>query len=130
MCETPMDGELDGLVRVLAHPVRRTVLRQLAANPEGATIERLAETVGDPDGDADGVAARELTLHHVHLPKLEAAGLLTYDPDCGRVDPSVGVTGGSAAWQAVTAIDSVVALVESESRRAVAAHADGGRPTS
>lgn len=125
MCETPMAGELDDLVRVLAHPVRRTVLRRIAANPGGTTLTGLAAAVADP-GEVDEC---ELALHHVHLPKLEAAGLLTYDPECGCVDPSVDVTDGSPAWQAVTAIDGVVALVESDARRAAAAPADGRRPT-
>lgn len=134
MCETPMgreeepgwNDELDGLVQVLAHPVRRAVLRRFATNPAGVTLEGLARVVAEERaGSVDEAALRELrlTLHHSHLPKLEAAGLLTYDPECGRVDPNADE--GSHLWRAVTAMDGVVTLAANDARRTDAAHADG-----
>lgn len=57
---------------------RRTLATRVAAAERDATVTSV------PDSVVDTV---ELTLHHTHLPKLEDAGLLTYDQSGGRVEP-------------------------------------------
>ncbi|MFB6166030.1 MAG: hypothetical protein ABEJ31_12790 [Haloarculaceae archaeon] len=49
-------------------------------------VDRLRAADGSGEGDRSASPKRiRLELHHVHLPKLQAAGLLTYDPDAGVV---------------------------------------------
>jgi hypothetical protein len=68
---------LDELLRQLASPVRRRVLRSLARNPGGL----------DPETLADGPAPERtrIVLQHVHLPKLAATGFVEWAPG----DPTV-----------------------------------------
>jgi DNA-binding transcriptional ArsR family regulator len=68
----------DRVLKALAHADRRALLRELTAL------------------DADSVDATDLTtrletvsaveLRHRHLPKLDDAGLLTFDSETGRVE--------------------------------------------
>lgn len=125
-----MDGTspetVDELVRVPANPVRRAVLRHFAASPSETTLAELAGIVVDAEADSE-TALRDLriALHHQHLPKLEAAGLLTYDPDHGRVTPTVYEQACSRRWQTVSAIDSVISLAESDASSADAGRSEG-----
>jgi DNA-binding transcriptional ArsR family regulator len=79
----------DAVLACLADRRRRVVLSTLSMNDapmdrlELAT--RLAETVNgdtDPNGSVKPVLQE---LHHTHLPKLESAGLLTYDVEAKTV---------------------------------------------
>lgn len=85
---------LDLVFELLSNSRRRYVLYHLNERPDGvATLETLAEnvralerTIGgdDADGEGDeGSAARQsgvrTELRHVHLPKLEDAGVLEHD---------------------------------------------------
>lgn len=82
-------GEWDDVLTALADVERRLVLD--AVREADTPIDRaaLAATVVDrfppDDGPARPVDAVEGDLHHAHLPALEAAGLVTYDPDTGTV---------------------------------------------
>lgn len=68
------------LYEALAHPFRRTVLQALSTTP--LTIDELtSQVVRDSDAeDDDDERTRVLTsLYHVHLPKLEDAGIVEWD---------------------------------------------------
>lgn len=70
---------------------RRTTLAILADRTDPIDLENLAAAVatrehdaGLPDDEAvDRVAA---SLYHVHLPKMDGAGLVDYDPDANRIE--------------------------------------------
>ncbi|WP_313693253.1 DUF7344 domain-containing protein [Halorarum halobium] len=66
------DRALDGLARDV-------VLR------EGGCDERSTADGSDAAPPADAVSSAALTLHHSHLPKLDDAGVVEYDPDERRV---------------------------------------------
>lgn len=71
---------------LLGHPIRRAVVAA------GRTLDAPASLSRTADAAVDALAARaeptpvavdatslELQLHHTHLPKLDAAGVLAYD---------------------------------------------------
>ena len=83
----------DDVLCALANGRRRDVYAILAA--EGPSIDRrtLARAVAAREYDVDRVAVPDqevedvlVTLHHVHLPALEDAGLLEYELEAGRVN--------------------------------------------
>ncbi|WP_225335237.1 DUF7344 domain-containing protein [Halomicrobium urmianum] len=74
--ETDVDG-WDDVVAGLADQRRRDALVVLASEEE-LSRDRLAEVLAARDQDD-----LALQLHHVHLPKLDDAGLIDYDPDEG-----------------------------------------------
>lgn len=79
----------DEMIDCLADVQRRTVLAELGS--EGSTSQRalartVAERVTDGDPSPDRVEETLRDLHHVHLPKLAAAGLVEYDGEAGTVD--------------------------------------------
>jgi hypothetical protein len=61
---------------LLANERRRALAAHLLAVPRVVTVEELADVLADADTDATRVASK---LHHVHLPKLEAAGVIEWD---------------------------------------------------
>lgn len=77
------DVGLDELFEILADGERRRLLGYLqGADGDVATFSELVEHVSDEpdalsDDDPDRVA---VNLHHNHLPKLEAANIVEYDP--------------------------------------------------
>jgi len=83
---------LDAVYSVLADRHRRFVVYYLASQEDpaevGDLVDELAGLEAVVDGSAvDGDRRRELrtVLHHVHLPKLAAADVVTYEPDEGMV---------------------------------------------
>lgn len=85
-------GQLDDAFGALADPVRRWVLLVLAAGDR-----REAEPFHYPEDlpfDALDAETRR-SLHHTHLPKLEAVGLIEWDVDDRAVTrgPRFGVVG-------------------------------------
>ena len=73
----PSELEEFGRHALLAHPVRRTLLEVLQVKSSPVTLDELADmTAPDVAPTATEVA---LACHHVHLPKLEAFGVLAYD---------------------------------------------------
>lgn len=75
---------LPAVFDVLADEVRfRLLIRLHAGGPaDRHDMEELATAVGPGGGDPDLVAAR---LHHVHLPKLSASGVVDWQRDGGWV---------------------------------------------
>jgi hypothetical protein len=84
-------GEID----VLCHPRRRQVIRILGDRPEATGFAELVDWVTEAEYDAplDALSEEEhrevaVSLHHLHLPWLEAAGLVEYDLVRGLVIPT------------------------------------------
>jgi|GEM_PF-497234 len=83
---TDLDDSLpmDELLELVAHQHRRDLLRYVTRSTDTTAeidevtthlLERHAERTSDqPDRDQ-----LELLLHHIHLPKLTAAGIIEYD---------------------------------------------------
>lgn len=87
-------ASLDVLFDSLASQARRSLLDTLwADDTESATLESLAirQAAGPGQSPAEVTDARHerarASLHHVHLPKLDTAGLIEYDTDRGTVTP-------------------------------------------
>ncbi|NHN47274.1 helix-turn-helix transcriptional regulator [Halostella sp. JP-L12] len=80
----------DDVFSVLADRRRRQILRYLheADPPEG--LESIADAVGDRAGAPPRRELR-IALHHKHLPKLDATGLIEYDAGDNRVVDAEGV---------------------------------------
>lgn len=71
---------------LLASECRKALLERLAtASDRCHTLESLASAVSSSD-DMDQFQAVSLSLHHVHLPKLDAADVLDYDPNSKTVE--------------------------------------------
>jgi len=75
-------------------PRRRAVLAALQGEQTVVDRRELAEQVAAVENDAAPAAVEEdavddvlLTLHHVHLPKLDDAGYLTYDAEENEIEP-------------------------------------------
>lgn len=86
-----MSEELDAVIEALAHHRRRVAIACLLDH-NAMSLPDLAELVADAVGarPAHEQSAREicdlyLSLYHTHVPKLEDAGLLTYDQESDSV---------------------------------------------
>lgn len=91
-------GTVDDVFHALAERNRRQVLRALLEEtgedvvsgqvPRGTLAAAIAAKRHDLPREEVGPSERhrvELTLHHRHLPTLDAAGLVAYDPEQGSV---------------------------------------------
>ncbi|MFC7081107.1 DUF7344 domain-containing protein [Halorussus caseinilyticus] len=80
---TTTGTDLDQLFEVLADGYRRRVLAYLDDTDDGiAAFSELVEHVAD-DSDGESTDDHEriaVNLHHNHLPKLEDANVVEYDP--------------------------------------------------
>ncbi len=74
------DEELDRILDLLSCSLRREVL---AALLEADPVD--AEGVSLTDVVPDGASEPPVSLHHVHLPKLEHAGLIEWDDEDGVI---------------------------------------------
>ena len=89
-------AEIDREMELLSHAYRRRVLRYLMEDAaDAATLAELAAHVRRPDaaGDVNRTADDrvEVELYHLHLPKLDDAGLIDFDADtktASVVDPA------------------------------------------
>ncbi|WP_227133085.1 DUF7344 domain-containing protein [Halorubellus salinus] len=80
--------------RALGSTVRRRVLDLVLDDPREWSRGELATELVEWDRTATGASAQPpsrdhllLVLHHDHLPRLDDAGLLSYDPEDGIVSP-------------------------------------------
>ena len=80
------------LVGVIADPDTRAVLETLSET-ETVTVEGLAAELAE-NGRRKRV---RITLHHVHLPKLAAAGLIDFDAETGELDVTDALPGVAAS---------------------------------
>ena len=76
---------------LLADDRRRTTLAALATLGAPVEVDDIARAVAKREAEfdhRDRESLRQLvvSLHHRHLPKIDAAGLIDYDPDRNRVE--------------------------------------------
>ena len=74
----------DTALRLLANQQRRTILRHVTDGNGTTTVDQLIDSLlTDTSPSADRGATRDrmaTSLHHVHLPMLQEAGVIEYDP--------------------------------------------------
>lgn len=75
--------DLLDVLTVLAHPRRLRVLAVLEAAPAPLSLGELGRRVAraETDGESADDAEVRISLAHVHLPKLDDAGIVRYDRD-------------------------------------------------
>ncbi|ELZ80878.1 hypothetical protein KU306_03985 [Haloferax larsenii] len=72
----------DELFDILGDHRRRAIIAELGSQTSPVTLFGLAGALSQRDPSHRGLVDEELVvvLHHVHLPKLDRAGLVEYDP--------------------------------------------------
>lgn len=87
---------------------RRTAVAVLASVDGAVTLNELTRAVvrRERDGSIADVSGDRLTqvsvtLHHNHLPRLDDAGVVEYDPDRRRVRPAADLDRAASALAAV-----------------------------
>jgi predicted transcriptional regulator len=99
--EREENDSVSRLFEILADERRRILVTILEEQTDPVESVALARLVAAREADvsteavpADVVDDVLLTLHHVHLPKMDRAGLLAFEPDDGVVSdvavPSIG----------------------------------------
>jgi hypothetical protein len=82
---------LNETLELLSHPYRRHALYHLQTTTGPVDIDALTEKIArwaatDPENDQPGDSeAGEIALRHTHLPKLDAAGVISVSPNPGQV---------------------------------------------
>lgn len=85
--ETLTDGEYH---RLMAAERRRMTVAALDEATPPVDLEDLAAAVAERDPEVDATTRTAVSriaaeLHHVHLPKMDALGLIDYTPNSNRV---------------------------------------------
>lgn len=70
---------------LLSSKRRRIVCNVLAEEDAPIGFEELATTVFARENAAESGGDVKIALHHVHLPKLDAAGVIDYDVDARQI---------------------------------------------
>lgn len=81
------DAPLDDVFDVLADQRRRNLLRHLLECDPPVSVTEIAEAL-QSHGHVGSVEERRklrISIHHVHLPKLDERGVLDYDAETNRV---------------------------------------------
>lgn len=89
---------LDYLFMALASAVRREVI-QILVTREACSLASLSREL---DTRHRPSATSQKALHHIHLPKLEAAGLIEYDTDQRQICSTFSTADAIAAIHAAT----------------------------
>lgn len=76
----------DTTLSLLSDSVRRTTLEALDDEGTPVGVAELATVIAAQQGDANPVDAVRTQLHHSHLPKLDDAGVIDYNPSTNTVD--------------------------------------------
>lgn len=87
---TPPSDRPVELVDLLAHPTRRDIVQALHDHDRPMSLEDLAAAVGghrNPE-QVPSDDSTQVSLHHVHLPRLDDAGLIDYETDRRRIVPT------------------------------------------
>lgn len=88
-------SELDTVFELCSDGQRRVVLAILAAEQRALTTDDLAKAIvkhthQKPLEEISGetISRIKIALYHTHLPKVEAAGLIDFDPDREVAEPT------------------------------------------
>jgi DNA-binding transcriptional ArsR family regulator len=76
---------LDAVFDVLADARRRRVVRIVRDAADAWTVDALADALAAHESGRSDLERLGLSLRHVHLPKLDAANVVDYDPDRSSV---------------------------------------------
>lgn len=79
----------DARYELLAVERRRIALAVVADSDGPLTLHELASAVAEREADApdaDDAEAVAISLHHVHLPRIADAGIVTYDTADKRIE--------------------------------------------
>ena len=101
----------DKLLSLLAEECRREIVRHLSRNSTSAVsldelVSEISNTVADSgEGDSPTADTLRIELHHKHLPKLDAMGILDYDPRSHTV-----------RYQGSTDVEALLRAVEESGR--------------
>ncbi|WP_123536778.1 DUF7344 domain-containing protein [Halosimplex salinum] len=108
--------DFDAVLELCADTERRIVLAVLADERRPLTLDDLTKTVvkhthDTPLADVSGEAVTDvkIRLHHAHVPRLEAAGLVEYDPERGLVEPTAAFDRIEPHLSAILDADPVLA---------------------
>ncbi|ELZ27482.1 hypothetical protein C475_06170 [Halosimplex carlsbadense 2-9-1] len=86
---TVIDLSADERHELLAAQRRRVALAVLAERAAPTELDDLARAVAAREGEdppAEAVERLAVSLHHVHLPRMDELGVVDYDPSANRVD--------------------------------------------
>lgn len=93
-----MSGDLiafDSVLELCEDQHRRIILATLADEQRSLTVKDLAKAIVKHNDHvpvteipAGRLSELQLLLHHVHLPKIDATGLVDYDGERGLVEPT------------------------------------------
>lgn len=76
-------------LRLLTNQQRRQILHRLAETPAGTTVDELKKHLEEANPTNSGgervLDSQFVELHHVHLPMLHEANVITYDVTHGSV---------------------------------------------
>ncbi|MFA9501151.1 hypothetical protein ACERIM_00035 [Natrinema sp. H-ect1] len=96
--EMPLPVEetsVDELLKLISHQRRRAILDLLFTHDRPLTITDLRNEVVEKEQDAEiteipseRVKQVQISLHHVHIPKLEEKGVVNYDSNRKIVEPT------------------------------------------
>lgn len=105
MPDTEQQISTETTLRVLIKKQRRHILRRMAETSNETSVDELAmyleETDSTRSNGGDLPDSNAVELHHVHLPKLAEAGVITYDS-------SQGVVRRGHAFQTVVSLLKVI----------------------
>jgi len=102
----------DTVIDLCRHRNRRLVLAALEDRQRPATMDDLVDVILEQSHHTsrtetadDTVTQVETALHHLHLPKIAEAGLVTYDTERRRIEPTAQFDQGVAFLSAILDAD-------------------------
>lgn len=83
-------SSIDNYLELIANEHRREIIRLLRGEGDSETtvdalLDHLCRDDGPNTGPSQDRKQLSLRLHHIHLPKLAAQGVIEYDPSAGTV---------------------------------------------
>lgn len=86
--ESESSASIDATLSAVADEQRRSILRILEHTDRAMALDELVERVverGRDESIGDHRQRVRTALHHIHIPKLEACGMVVRDPETGRI---------------------------------------------
>ncbi len=100
-----MDSHDEELIRLLTDGTNRAILTVLTDASHGLSVTEIAEQLAsEDDGDIDQSV---ISLHHNYLPRLDEAGLITYDRD-ENIVTGENYTTSDAEWMDIDVLNELL----------------------